>query len=329
MSSEPGKPAAEKRHDLFSFMSQISDEMASEYERIRMRTTEDPGTAGDQGEENWANLLRDWLPSTYQIVTKGRLIGHDGTTSPQVDVIVLKPSYPKKLLGKKLYLSAGVAAAFECKTTLTAAHVREGVQNAVAIKSLFPARKGAPYRELRSPIIYGLLAHSHSWKAAGSDPLGNIDRHLLHDDASLVLHPRLGLDILCVADLAAWVAFVSTFYGPAFNTWTPVPGFEGGYASTAYIRHSKKIDGQADDFQSEHFTPIGTLISAITQKLAWEDPVAEDLAGYYRLSNLGGTGAGAQRPWPPTIYSDEIRERVIRGQLTSGIAYDEWGMAFT
>lgn len=41
-------------HDLHDFMRQISVEMASEYQRIRRRSVEDPGTAGDQGEENWA-----------------------------------------------------------------------------------------------------------------------------------------------------------------------------------------------------------------------------------------------------------------------------------
>ena len=54
-------------HDLAEFMRQVSVEMASEYERIRRRTHEDPGTAGDQGEENWASLLRDWLPRTYEV----------------------------------------------------------------------------------------------------------------------------------------------------------------------------------------------------------------------------------------------------------------------
>ena len=91
-----------KNHDLLDFMAQISQEMSLEYERIQKRATEDPGTAGDQGEENWAELLRDWLPPTYQIVTKGRIIAENGKTSPQVDVIVLKSSYPKKLLNKKL-----------------------------------------------------------------------------------------------------------------------------------------------------------------------------------------------------------------------------------
>ena len=112
-----------KSHDLFDFMEQISREMASEYSRIQKRATEDSGTAGDQGEENWAELLKDWLPSSYTVVTKGRIISHDGRTSPQIDILVLKSSYPKKLESKKIYLAAGVAAAFECKVTLKSQHI--------------------------------------------------------------------------------------------------------------------------------------------------------------------------------------------------------------
>ena len=126
----------DKTHDLYDFMQQLSDEMAAEYNRIRKRTTEDPGTAGDQGEENWAELLRGWLPRTYEVVTKGRIISQDGRTSPQVDVLVLKDVYPEKLLNKKLYLAAGVAATFECKTTLKAEHIEKSMKTCVEIKKL-------------------------------------------------------------------------------------------------------------------------------------------------------------------------------------------------
>jgi hypothetical protein len=120
--------------------------------------------------------LRDWLPSTYTVVTKGSIISHEGLTSPQVDVLVLKGSYPQKLLNKKLYLAAGVAAAFECKTTLKASHIEGAVKNSVSIKKLYPDRAGTPYRELHSLVIYGLLAHSHSWKAKTSAPEHSIDK---------------------------------------------------------------------------------------------------------------------------------------------------------
>src|SRR5437763_2648017 len=112
----------QERHELFEFVLQVTEGLGQEYDRIRTRATEDAGTAGDQGEENWAELLRDWLPRSYEVVTRVRIISQEGVTSPQVDVLVLNGSYPKKLLNKKLYLAAGVAAAFECKTTLKAAH---------------------------------------------------------------------------------------------------------------------------------------------------------------------------------------------------------------
>jgi hypothetical protein len=313
-----------KRHDLLDFMSQISQEMAAEYERIGKRAAEDPGTAGDQGEENWATLLRGWLPGAYQIVTKGRLISHDGATSPQVDVLVLKPSYPPKLLDRKLYLAAGVAAAFECKTTVTASHITKTVQNGVAIKSLFPARVGSPYRELRAPIIYGLLAHSHNWKGADSTPLSNIENRLQISDYENVSHPRLGLDLLCVADLATWTAWATTFLGPAllpdWNTVASMYG-PGGSASTSYMCFSSDFEHQAKDF-----TPIGVLFSCLVQKLGWEDQGCRDLADYYRLAKLLGSGRGIQRLWPATIYSEGIRPRIISGMLSQGSIWDEWSM---
>ncbi|SRR6266566_7059110 len=90
------------KHDYFDFMKSIQDGMAQEYFRIRKRTREDPETAGDQAEENWATLFRNWLPANYLVVTKGRIINEDGITSPQVDVLVLHPSHPMALRDKKL-----------------------------------------------------------------------------------------------------------------------------------------------------------------------------------------------------------------------------------
>src|SRR5690348_14207781 len=107
-----------KRHDYFDLVDEVKTWISQEYTRIQERVHEDPGTAGDQGEENWAAILRGWLPANYPVVTKGRIIDHDGKASPQVDVIVLSPFYPMSLRDKKLYFVGGVVAAFECKLTL-------------------------------------------------------------------------------------------------------------------------------------------------------------------------------------------------------------------
>ena len=305
----------EKTHDLYEFMRQLSDEMAAEYARIQMRATEDPGTAGDQGEENWAELLRGWLPRTYEVVTKGRIISQDGRTSPQIDVLVLKSIYPEKLLTKKLYLAAGVAAAFECKTTLKAAHIDKAMETCVKIKNLYPDREGTPYKELHAPIVYGLLAHSHSWTGNNSTPENNIEQKLRESDNCYVSHPHLVLDFLCVADLAAWTSLKMALVLPQITS--------DKLASSLYFERAPTSYNQV-----EHFTPIGSFISNLTERLAWEDSSLRDLADYYQSTKITGSGEGLLRLWPTSIYSEGIRPRVEAGVLSDGKAWDEWNVSF-
>ena len=321
----------EQVHNLHHFMRQISEKMGSDYQEIQERTTEDPGTAGDQGEKNWANLLRGWLPRAYEVVTKGRIIGADGCASGQVDVLVLKSIYPKQLVDEehKMFLAAGVAAAFECKTTLKASHIEEAVKRCVEIKNLYPVREGTPYKELHAPIVYGLLAHSHSWKGKNSTPEENIEQKLSKADELHVSHPRLSLDVLCVADLASWTMSKMTFFAP----WM-IPGYEWsfpqeyprhGVALSSYIAHTTSVENQV-----YYFTPIGVLISKLSHLLAWETPALRDLVDYYRITDIGGSGAGVPRPWPSSIYSESVRDRAKFGPLATGESkrWDEWNMAF-
>lgn len=139
------------------FLQQDAREMQSEYDRIRSVSVEDAGTAGDEGEETWANLLREWLPESYQVVTKGRLLAADGRRGPQVDLLVLRPGYPKRLINKKLYLVGGVAAAFECKNTLKTEHLRRAFEQALEIDGLSSPRGGTPFAELVPEVLFGVL----------------------------------------------------------------------------------------------------------------------------------------------------------------------------
>ena len=308
----------DKTHDLHDFMRQLTDKMSANYNLIQKRATEDPGTAGDQGEENWAELLRGWLPCTYEVVTKGRIISQDGETSPQVDVLVLKSIYPKQLIdeGQKMYLAAGVAAAFECKTTLKAEHIEKAVKTCAVIKNLYPVRTGTPYRELHAPIVYGLLAHSHSWKGPNSTPEKNIEQKLRVSDYSHVSHPRLGLDLLCVADLATWSLSKSTFSLPQIH------GPDVGVITT-YFGHTHYYNSK-----SKHFNPIGTLISRLSLRLAWEDPSLRDLADYYLRTSIDGGARGYNRCWPSSVYKKEDRPRTRIGDTSSSPFWDEWSNTF-
>lgn len=317
-----------KTNDLYDFMKTATREMHEEYIRIQKRATEDPGTAGDQGEENWATLFREWLPSKFQIVTKGRILSHEGEASPQIDVIILKPEYPKKLIDKKLYLAGGVIAAFECKVTLKAQHIENTVKNSVKIRRLLTKRKGSPYKELTSPIIYGLLAHSHSWQSSGSNPLENIENKLIESDFQYVKHPREMLDVICVSDLAFWSASKATYFGPGYKPWNDelakIYGNKGS-STSSYIQHSNKIENQISDF-----TPIGSLIASMYQKIGWEDINTRNLADYFRLVNLAGSGRGNMRMWPDIsqVFSETTMKEILSGKLVNGSLWDEWSFAF-
>ena len=263
-----------RHHELEEFMEQVTSEMEAEYLRIRSRALEDPGTAGDQGEENWAELLRDWLPPTYKIVTKGRILSPDGRASPQVDVLVLKDVYPDKLLNKKLYLSAGVAAAFECKTTLEAEHIEKATKTSIDIKDLYADRTGTPYQELHAPIFYGLLSHSHSWKSERSTPVANIERKWIESDHSYSQHPKSSLDLICVSDLGVWSPVKFTFIAtpnfgadPKLSSLRPHFPDPVGTARIAYTGHIP-----TRDHPRLRYTPIGAFMVKLYNALAWENP---------------------------------------------------------
>lgn len=324
-------------HPLFDFLRQPSIEMAAEYNHIQKWATEDPGTAGDQGEKNWAELLKGWLPSTYKVVTKGRIIGQAGRTSPQIDVLVLKDVYPKKLRKKKLYLRAGVAAAFECKTTLKASHIEEAVKTCKEIKNLYASRVGTPYKELHAPIIYGLLAHSHSWKRKNSKPMRNVNKRLLESDRSHISHPRECLDVLCVANLATWAVQKITFLSPqqliANNAGRLDTATEcllnsvlspDGSALSNYIGYTSSSGNSV-----ESFTPIGVLIYYLSRMLAWENPHLRDLASDYGITTSNSLEYGeSSRRWPSSIYSKEVRSGFADGKVLTDRNWNEWDFAF-
>jgi hypothetical protein len=123
----------QRAHELRQFIDQVSTEIDAEYERIVARTTEDPRTAGDDGEENWAAVLLAWLPATYHIVTKGRLISTSGETSPQIDILVLYPGYPPRASGQETLSRCGCRARVRMQTNAAAGTYMRGGGNVRAV----------------------------------------------------------------------------------------------------------------------------------------------------------------------------------------------------
>ena len=311
-------------HELHDFVTASERRIQEEYDRIQKRAREDPGTAGDQGELNWAELFRDCLPPYFQVVTKGRILAPSGAASPQVDVLVLMPSYPKGLLSHNLYMAGGVVAAFECKTTLIAAHIQSTLETSSKIQGALPKREGSPYKELNSPIIFGLLAHSHSWKAENSKPLENIGSTLFESDAKFVQHPREALDVLCVADLGAWTVTKMNYINPNQFPDPAMAALYGGWASSGYVGHYLNLPRQEPTF-----SPLGTLFSFLYHKLAWAYPDMRNLDNYFSQVRMRGTGEGMTRRWNLSIYSEKTKERVSNGECQNpGEHFDEWSQVF-
>jgi hypothetical protein len=324
-------------NDLFDYMRNATHQMQSEYERIQKRAVEDPGTAGDNGEENWAELLRRWLPKNYHVVTKGRIMNTKGECGPQVDVLVLSPSYPEALIGRKEYLEGGVIAAFECKLTLKAEHIRKAVKNAAEIHRLSqPPPQGTPYKELYGRVRYGLLAHSHVWQGEQSTLIENIESHLLNAEITEAQHPREVLDMICVSDLAAWstykiinagqdiLSLLSIRYQHLGELWDEIQK-AGGVIETPYMCCADVY--QTTEEKKQLFTPIGAFLATLLAKLAWVDAGLRPLAEYFILADLLGSGQGKGKIWPLTVLSDELAAKLRRGGcLVSGHRWHEWSM---
>jgi hypothetical protein len=311
-------------HELHDFVAVSQRRIQEAYDRIQKRATEDPGTAGDQAEEDWAKLLREWLPPYFQVVTKGRILAPSGIASPHVDVLVLMPSYPQGFLSQKLYMAGGIAAAFECKTTLKADHIRCTLETSSEIQRAMPKRDGSPYKELNSPIIYGLLAHSHSWKAENSKPIEIVSKTLFESDSTFVRHPREAIDILCVADLGTWTVTKMNGINPNRFSDPVMATLYGGHANSGYMCHAKSLPRQ-----EVNFSPLGTLFSALYHKLAWAYPDMRNLDDYFGQVRLRGTAEGISRNWDLSIYSEKTRDKVLNGECHNpGGAFDEWSQVF-
>lgn len=323
----------DEKNDLLDFFQEATDTMQSDYGRISRRSKKDPGTAGDEGEENWANLLREWLPAGYHVVTKGQILFPDGSCSPQIDVFVLTPELPFGFVrrGIKKYPAHCVAAAFECKLTLRASDLEKMFKNSSTIKRQQLVEQGTPYRELHSPIVYGLLAHRFKNNSKKKHAVFETINKKIHDgDSTLVKHPKEMIDIICIADVGTWTACKMAYLGPSVlpsGDWEKVAHVYGGApcTTTSYILHHSGSFEQMKDF-----TPIGTFITSLTRKLAWTNPSLQSIARYYAVSKLLGTGQGISgRLWDPKeIYSVSTFERVSRRGLVRGVHWDEWSCAF-
>lgn len=306
-------------HDLHDFLKQASEGIRMEYERITRRSKDDPGTAGDEGELNWKELLSNWLPAHFHIENKGRILFADGYASPQVDVVVLSPEYPKGLASRKLFLASNVLAAFECKLTLRPGDIRKVFDNAAAIQDHATRRHGSLYRELHSPLIYGLIAHSHAWKADFKTPAKILGTHLSKALAD-VSHPRQIPDVFCVADLGTWTALkmaTSGQYGLADERyiWTEhTPKVTGGFMQHyhGFPQDLESFDALCETHELPSTNHLAAFVGDLLLRLAWSRSELREVASYFRAVKVPSAAVGScSREWPLTICSNLVQQAAI------------------
>ena len=296
--------------------------MRSEYERIFRRAKEDPGTAGDEGESNWASLLSDWLPADIHVATKGRILAADGSASPQVDVVLLAGDYPRKLREKKLYLAGGVLAAFECKNTLRKAHLPKLFANARKISELRLPKKGNFYGEGLSPISYGLLSHSHEWPPDVASKAIDAEVMRLHAAAE---HPRHLPCLISISDLQTWQIHFSPL-SPLAPEVSEVQQKikEAGAGKWSYFAASRYMrwipfpfnfaPGQGPEMTKERPNPIGEMILYLLRHLAHKDFDRSGMAAYYQKAGLsGGLTSIDAHYWDPTEVYSELIISILKG----------------
>lgn len=323
-------------NDVISIVKQFSRKIQDEYQRIQIRSTEDPGTAGDNGEENWKYLLTQWLPSKYKIVTKGRIMNSKGKCSPQVDILVLSPAYPQAMVDTKEYFAGGVMAAFECKLTLKKEHIKKSLETAAIIARLVDEEyHRTPYQELNSPLIYGLLAHSHTWKGKKSKPNDNIETAIHYFSNTICKHPREVIDLVCIADIAVWTSHKMIIYGkdllkqlkPRYssnvNAWKDAQKCSG-LIETNFCQSSRST--QQTEKSREAFTPVGSFISELMEKMAWRDEDMKPIVQYFTRSNVRGGGQGYCRIWPLSVLNSQIINELSKKGLSTGNKWNEWSI---
>lgn len=315
-----------EKNDLHDYVRQEHRWLADEYQRVRERAREDPGTAGDEGESNWRQLLEKWLPPAYRVVTKGRLLFPNGAASGQVDVLILKPGYPPGLTDRKLYIAGGVAFVFECKTTLRPQHLSEAIEKLHTIREYGDRfqTKATPRDVLAPGPGFGLLAHSSVWENPNERVAAALGEHHL-----AIAHPSRLLDLICVADGGTFMAE----RGAEFPN--VVMRSDGSFGADGVRAMSVYRGPQASNLRERQDTALGRLVWYVLRRLAWDEPAIRSLVQHYHSAGLG-EGGGVPKFWlQESVLPDVVLAALqtqhsigVRWPRPTSIEWDEWSGIF-
>lgn len=243
------------------------------------------------------------------MVTKGRILDLDGASSRQLAVMVLHPAYPRRLRNFKYYLPEGVAAAFECKTTLRRRDIGSFIETCASVKRTRESLSRSPFDDLHRPIVVGLLAHSVDLGPRTRDGVIERSWRVLEEEIQKRLdQPWLLPDVLCIADTVTLALDTPIYFGDALNEVyaDPSASLSEGAIETAYIQQLS----DSEDGVEQGAVNIGALIAGVTERLAWNDETLRDLAMFFCDCRISGGGFGPTDLWTPDALSPDVWERL-------------------
>lgn len=289
-------------HTHHEWLADMETRIREDYARARRDAKNDPQRLGHEAESVWAQVLEDWLPANYRVGKRKYIlpeIGDECGEASETDLVVFTPGYPERLHDRATVPAGAVAAAFSVKATITPDAIREAAQMAANLKSGVKLRRPTVRDELLGPFPVGLLAVSHGWKEPSSEPRRNLKANLASNDRAFVDHPRLSLDYVCVADLAAVTTLRFAYVPSDVRNPSAAPRTDlGGWKTLTNMTMSDAERSPG---------PFAVLVAALTTRLAQADPSLLPMAEAYRLTNTMGDGQGEFRDFTPSeVYSPEV-----------------------
>lgn len=171
---------------LSQLMSSLHQDIEQRLE-ISRKTLGHPGAKGDASENVWISMLKEYLPSRYQ-VAKAHVVDSEGTFSEQMDVVVFDRQYTPfifKFEEQTIIPAESVYAVFEAKQTANAALVNYAQEKVKSVRRLKKTSLPIPYAggvypaKAAIPIIGGFLAFESDWRP----PLGtSLEKSLATDN---------------------------------------------------------------------------------------------------------------------------------------------------
>ncbi|BBZ43359.1 hypothetical protein MPRM_06400 [Mycobacterium parmense] len=294
------------------WLGAVADAVAAEYELTR-RNLVGRARAQQRGhhyEALFRRLLQGWLPPQYEVGTRKYLLLERAVNrksySCETDLVIFHPSYPRELRERSEVLLSGVVAAFSVKSELSRGKLRDAITEARVVREGFERKVGTEIGELISPLIYGVLAHTH--KLPGDEPRAAVTDALLAETQKDE-PPRGQLDLVCVADLDCWYRTVNIAQNP-IRPGPSAPSEGDSYYDFWHSAHQTPDTTGAAPLQNPH--PIATLVIQLWAKLAVRDPQLKQIADGLSAMRTGAhLGSGHLPRRLDGVISSYLHERIF------------------